>query len=90
MHRSPIPREAWVEVSLDGDSLMIPPGKNLAAALLAVGKDRFGVDAYGEARHPLCMIGHCFGCWLVEDGTSVQACLRPVLAGAQLDTGRRR
>jgi aerobic-type carbon monoxide dehydrogenase small subunit (CoxS/CutS family) len=90
MLRSPIPQEAWVEVSIDGEHLRIPPGKNLAASLLAAGHTDFGVDVHGTACRPLCMIGQCFGCWLREDGKSVQACLRAVRAGAQLHTDRRR
>lgn len=88
MFRSAIPREEWVEVWFDGERLRIPPGKNLAAALIVAGKDVFCTDREGIARRPFCMIGHCFGCWIIEDGKTVQACMRDVRAGARLETRR--
>lgn len=90
MFRSAVPRREWVEVWFDGEKLLIPPGKNLAASLLAAGKNVFGMDQAGRPRRPFCMIGHCFGCWIVEDGKTVQACVRTVQASIRLEVRKER
>ena len=73
----------WVDIELDDESVRVPAGISLAAAL-------FYLDALpsrhtllsGSPRAPFCMMGSCFECLVEIDGEgSLRACQFPVRAG---------
>lgn len=71
-----------VEVTLDGETLSLPEGCNLAAALLAAGVEVFrSTPVSGAPRAPYCMMGACFDCLIEIDGTQRQACMLEVSEG---------
>lgn len=73
---------ARVEVSLDGQTLSLPIGANLAAALLAAGiKTLRNTPVSGAPRAPFCMMGACYDCLVDIDGITRQACMIDVTEG---------
>ncbi|MEQ8652259.1 MAG: 2Fe-2S iron-sulfur cluster-binding protein [Kiloniellales bacterium] len=77
---SPAPER--VEIRFDGAPLALPPGANLAAALLAAGAGHFRTTPVsGAPRAPFCMMGACYDCLVVIEGAQVQACMTQVEAG---------
>ncbi len=77
-----------LEIIVDGVSVAVPAG-SVASALLALGRDAFrNTPTRGAARGPFCMMGVCFDCLVTIDGVANrQACLVPVRAGMQVETG---
>ena len=69
-----------VNVNFDGESLRVPYGITVAAALLGHDDDHFCKSAAdGEERAPYCLMGVCFECLVEIDGLkNRQACLEPV------------
>ncbi len=84
------PAPDGVMLSLDGRSVLVPPGISLAAAALIAGllpTRRTAVS--GAPRAPYCMIGVCYDCLMEVDGVAnVQACLTPVRPGMAACTQR--
>lgn len=77
--------EPRVNVMLDGNSLSLPQGANLAAALLAAGVDVFrNTPVSGAPRGPFCMMGACFDCLIEIEGTTRQACMIEVSDGLEI------
>ncbi|WP_043837746.1 (2Fe-2S)-binding protein [Muricoccus aerilatus] len=78
---------------LDGEPVEGREGDSVAAALLALGRDACRETAVsGAARGGYCMMGVCFDCLVVIDGTgNRQACLVPLREGMSVETqhGRR-
>ncbi len=75
-----------VEIVLDGETLEVPAGIPLAAALLLVDRipTRFNAMS-NSARAPFCMMGACFDCVMDIDGVSGQrACQVEVRDGMQV------
>lgn len=72
-----------VNVNFDGESLRVPYGITVAAALLGHDDDHFCKSAAdGEERAPYCLMGVCFECLVEIDGLkNRQACLEPVYEG---------
>ena len=72
-----------VTVNFDGESLTVPAGVTVAAALLGHDDDHFCRSAAdGEERAPYCLMGVCFECLVEIDGLkNRQACLEPVYEG---------
>lgn len=71
-----------VEVTWDGQTLSLPDGANLAAALLNAGVDVFRHSPVsGAPRAPFCMMGACFECLVEIDGVTRQACTLAVTEG---------
>ena len=72
-----------VRVSFDGESVTVPAGITVAAALLGHDDDHFCSSAAdGDARAPYCLMGVCFECLVEIDGLkNRQACLEPVYDG---------
>ena len=72
-----------VNVNFDGESLSVPYGITVAAALLGHDDDHFCESAAdGEGRTPYCLMGVCFECLVEIDGLkNRQACLEPVYEG---------
>lgn len=80
-----------VEVRLDGKSVLLPLGANLAAALLARGVRVFRrTPASGAPRGPFCMMGVCFDCLVEVAGETRQACMMEVTEGLVLRRHDRR
>lgn len=77
------PTEETVNVVFDGESLTVPAGITVAAALLGHDDDHFCRSAAdGEERAPYCLMGVCFECLVEIDGLkNRQACLEPVYEG---------
>jgi predicted molibdopterin-dependent oxidoreductase YjgC len=57
-----------VTLLVDGDSVTMPAGSLVAAAVLKIGKHAFRRSATGEPRGPLCGMGICFECRVTIDG----------------------
>lgn len=71
-----------VDVTWEGETLSLPDGANLAAALLAAGVDVFRhTPVSGAPRAPFCMMGACFDCLIEIDGVVRQACMLEVKKG---------
>ncbi len=71
-----------VDVTWDGQTLSLPDGANLAAALLTAGVDVFRHSPVsGAPRAPFCMMGACFECLVEIDGVTRQACMLAVTEG---------
>ena len=74
-----------VEVNFDGETLSLPEGANLAAALLAAGVGTFRTTPVsGAPRGPFCMMGACFDCLVEINGVVRQACMIEIAAGMQI------
>ena len=67
-------------VFFEGRPIPARPGDSIAAALLANDiRITRGTSVSGAPRGPYCMMGACFDCLAVVDGThGVQTCLEPV------------
>ncbi|MBF8780236.1 (2Fe-2S)-binding protein [Pseudomonas fulva] len=83
----PLPDETetrpTVTFSFNDQSLTVPAGANVAAALLMSGIRRFRATPVSESpRAPYCMMGVCFECLLEIDGVpNRQGCLTEVADG---------
>ena len=62
-------RGAGVEISLDGETVSVPEGISLAAALLLIFPQPYRATVVGGVpRAPYCMTGSCFECLVEVDG----------------------
>lgn len=79
----PSPVGATVTLQFEGQSLTVPPGLSVAAALLLHGAGMFrSTPVSGAPRAPYCMMGVCFECLVEIDGKPArQACLTTVRDG---------
>lgn len=69
-----------VEVRVDGQSLRLPEGAPLAAALLVAGHGAFHRSARaGAPRGPHCLMGSCFQCVARVDGVDHQRTCRVIV-----------
>ena len=77
-----------IEVTVNGRALRVPAGSSVAAALLAVGVNRFrNSPVSGAGRAPYCMMGVCFECLLEIDGVpNRQGCLVALESGMEIRT----
>ena len=74
-----------VPVRFAGDTLMLPEGANLAAALLAAGVTVLRhTPVSGAPRAPFCMMGACFDCLIEVEGVARQACMMEVTEGLDI------
>ena len=74
-----------VDVTWESETLSLPDGTNLAAALLAAGVDVFRrTPVSGAPRAPFCMMGACFECLVEIDGVTRQACMLEVTEGLNI------
>jgi succinate dehydrogenase/fumarate reductase-like Fe-S protein len=80
---------ADVEFTLDGQTLQVPPGTSLAAALAMLKPGYARLSVSGEARAPLCGMGICQECRLMVDGKRRLACQTLCQDGMAVDTGTR-
>ena len=72
-----------VTITFEGETLIVPAGISVAAALLTGGVKSFRSSVVGGGpRAPYCMMGVCFECLVEIDGTPArQRCLIPVREG---------
>ena len=79
---------ADVEVIVDGAPISARAGDSVAAALLASGHLACRTTPVsGAPRGPFCMMGVCFDCLVVIDGTpNRQGCLVTVQDGMRIET----
>ena len=76
------PSERRVRVEFDGQTLHLPLGANLAAALLVAGVQTLrSTPVSGAPRGAFCMMGACFDCLVEIDGVTRQACMQQVREG---------
>jgi len=79
------PEAARVPVRFAGETLMLPDGANLAAALLAAGVTVLRhTPVSGAPRASYCMMGACFDCLIEVEGTVRQACMMEVAEGLEI------
>ena len=74
-----------VSIRLDGESLELPRGQSLAAALANEGRWVLGEDG-PQARQVICAMGSCFACRVRVDGCIERACTLRVRPGMVVDT----
>jgi len=74
-----------VPVRFAGETLHLPEGANLAAALLAAGVTVLRhTPVSGAPRAPYCMMGACFDCLVEVEGVIRQACMMEVVEGLEI------
>ena len=75
-----------VKLTLDRDTLRVPKGISVAAAMLLAGAEALRTTPVTDSqRAPYCMMGVCFDCLMEIDGRSNQrACMVTVRAGMQI------
>jgi predicted molibdopterin-dependent oxidoreductase YjgC len=74
-----------VDLLVDGERLLVPAGRSVAAALLDVGRPALRRGPAGAPRGVYCGIGACFECRVhVEGRGRVRACITPVQAGMRV------
>lgn len=74
-----------VPVRFEAETLDLPDGANLAAALVAAGVRVFRhTPVSGAPRAPYCMMGACFECLVEIDGIVRQACMVEVTEGLRI------
>ena len=74
-----------VPVRFAGETLHLPEGGNLAAALLAAGVTVLRhTPVSGAPRAPYCMMGACFDCLVEVGGVVRQACMMEVTEGLEI------
>ncbi len=75
-------RHDTVTVTLDGKSVSLPTGMNLATSLFGIGEmiSRISPTSH-QPCSPHCLMGVCFECMMEIDGVQRQACLTEVQDG---------
>ena len=74
--------QTTVEVMLDGRSVSLPVGMNLAAALIGIGQTIARISPSSKKPcSPHCLMGVCFECLMEIDGVQRQACMTEVREG---------
>ena len=77
-------------VRFDGTEYLLRRGGNLAAELLAAGVQPLRhTPVSGAPRGPYCMMGACFDCLVIIDGTVRQSCMVEVRDGLDIEMSRR-
>lgn len=86
--RSTDPSRATVAIFVDGREIRARATDSVAAAMLAHGMQTCRRSAVGgRPRGPYCMMGVCFDCLVVIDGTgSRQGCMTRVREGMRIES----
>jgi D-hydroxyproline dehydrogenase subunit gamma len=86
-HKPPEALSRPVTVFVEGRPVVLNEGESAAAAALLAGLAMTrSMPVSGAPRAPYCMMGVCFECLMVIDGTpSRQACLVPVREGMRIE-----
>ncbi len=58
----------YVNISVNGKPVSVPPGTLVAAAVALAGVSRFRASVHGASRGPLCGMGVCFECRVTING----------------------
>ena len=74
-----------VSIRFDGESLELPRGQSLAAALANQGRWALGEDG-PQSRQVICAMGSCFACRVRVDGRIERACKVRVRPGMEVET----
>lgn len=76
----------WINVDIEGETVWVPVGETVAAAILASGLHSCRTTPLsGESRAPFCMMGVCFECLMEIDGIpNRQACRVQVKEGMRI------
>ncbi len=80
---------AQLELTLDGQALVVPAGTSLAAALAMRRPGHARTSVTGEVRAPLCGMGVCQECRVLVDGKLRLACQTLCQNGMVVNTGTR-
>ena len=59
-----------IQLRVNGQSVSVPAGTVVAAAVMLTGQTRFRRSIKGEARGPLCGMGICMECRVTIDGVA--------------------
>lgn len=59
---------APISLTINDQTVQVPPGTVVAAAVAQAGLERFRRSVGGEARAPLCGMGICFECRVTING----------------------
>ncbi len=80
------PDTQWINIDIEGETVRVPAGETVAAAILASGLHSCRTTPLsGESRAPFCMMGVCFECLMEIDGIpNRQACQVPVKEGMRI------
>jgi sarcosine oxidase subunit alpha len=77
-----------IDITIDGKTVEVNEGTNLAAALLNAEVAAFRTSVTHDPRQPLCGMGVCFECRVTVDGEPHQrSCLITVRDGMSVITG---
>ena len=76
-----------ISVRINGESISVPEGTLVAAAIARAGQDWCRRSVRGEARGPLCGMGICFECRATVNGVAhVRTCQRLCEPGMEIET----
>lgn len=77
-----------VRLTIDGQTMEVPDGTSVAAALHASGLKAFRRSVTGMLRGPVCGMGICHECCLTVDGhPHVRSCMTLCREGMEVVTG---
>jgi len=80
--------EPSLTIFIDGSPTPARESDTVASAMLAAGRTAFRTTAVsGAPRGPFCLMGVCFDCLVIVDGTdNRQACMTTVRKGMRIET----
>lgn len=79
-----------VRLTIDANTVVVPRGTSVAAAILSAGISRFRSSLRGDPRGPLCGMGTCFECLVTVNGLPrVRSCLLECVDSMEVDTHER-
>jgi len=78
-------KQNQLNVTLNGESLWVPEGVNVAAALSLSGEDSCRVSVSGQVRTPFCGMGVCQECRVTVNGLRRLACQTLCQPGMQIE-----
>jgi sarcosine oxidase subunit alpha len=83
-----MPRSPEVQIFVDGREVTAYEDDTVATVLLVTGTASFHLGVDQSPRFPFCNMGTCFECTVTIDARQLQrACLTPIRAGMQVQTG---
>lgn len=78
-------KQDLLNVTLNGESLWVPEGVSVAAALSLSGEGSCRVSVSGQARTPFCGMGVCQECRVTVNGLRRLACQTLCQPGMQIE-----
>lgn len=77
-----------ITLTIDGETIRVPAGTTVAAAVWNRGTVGFRRSPGGHARAPVCGMGTCYECRVTIDGHADQrSCQQPCREGMKVVTG---